>query len=262
MAELSNKSEQLLPARPSTAFSDKIAEIDAEIAKMPDPSPDLWLKRANALASQMLIREAIESLSRGISIDPFNGILYRWRAHRYLNLGEVAEACADFTIAQRLIPENWSVLYHLALTRILLGEYDKAYATYQQCWNLPTTSARLCALTNWTYLCCRLLGRNEEAEKVLENVTPETDPGGNVGYKELVMMYKGATAPESLAPSITPTNQEEAIDAMTKGFGLALYYKAAGNEKAYSSTLDAILKCGETYGWTCFGYAGARFLKG
>ena len=98
MSELSTKAEQLLPVKSSIAYDAKIAAIDAEIAAMPDPSPDLWLKKSQAFVSQRLIREAIEALSRGISIDPFNGILYRWRAHRYLTVGEIAEACADFTV--------------------------------------------------------------------------------------------------------------------------------------------------------------------
>lgn len=262
MAELSPKSEQLLPVRSQITYDPKIAEIDQEMVQMPDPSPDLWLKKANALASQRLLREAIEALSRGIALDPFNGILYRWRAHRYLNLSEIAEACADFTVAARLIPENWSVQYHLALSHLILGEYDKAYYAYRQCWSLPTTSARLCALTNWTYLCCRLLGRDEEANEVLKNVTATTDAGGNVAYKELVMMYKGETTCEDLRVSEAPENQEQAINAMTKGFGMAMYFKAIGDAAKHQATLDYVLECGKEHGWTCFGYSCARFLKG
>lgn len=263
MAELSTKAEQLLPVKSTIVYDEKIAAIDAEIAKMPDPSPDLWLKKAQALAAQRLIREAIEALSRGISIDPFNGILYRWRAHRYLNVGEIAEACADFTVAQRLIPENWSVHYHLALTRILLGEYDLAYAAYKRCWELPTTSARQVALSNWTWICCKLLGRDEEAERAIAGIDAQTEAGGNVGYKHLCLMYKGVYTPEEiLAMEKAPENQDAAISAMTQGFGVAMYYKTMKDEAKYQETLDYVLECGKEYGWTCFGFSGARAAKG
>lgn len=263
MSELSTKAEQLLPVRSKIAYDAKIAEIDDEIAKIPDPSPDLWLKKAQALAAQRLIRESIEALSRGISIDPFNGILYRWRAHRYLNVGEIAEACADFTVAQRLIPENWSVHYHLALTRLLLGEYDLAYAAYKRCWELPTTSARQVALCNWTWICCKLLGRDAEAEQAIALVDENTEAGGNVGYKHLCLMYKGKYTPdEILAMEKSPENQEAAISAMTQGFGVAMYYKIQKDEANYQQALDYVLESGKEYGWTCFGYAGARAAKG
>ena len=263
MSELSTKAEQLLPVKSSIAYDAKIAAIDAEIAAMPDPSPDLWLKKSQAFVSQRLIREAIEALSRGISIDPFNGILYRWRAHRYLNVGEIAEACADFTVAQRLIPENWSVNYHLALTRLLLGEYDLAYFAYKRCWELPTTSARQVALSNWTWICCKLLGRDDEAEKAISYVDENTEAGGNIGYKHLCLMYKGKYTPEEiLAMEKEPNNQEDAISAMTQGFGVTMYYKIMKDEANYQKTLDYVLDCGKEYGWTCFGYAGARAAKG
>ena len=263
MVELSTKAEQLLPVKSSIAYDEKIAKIDEEIAKMPDPSPDLWLKKAQALAAQRLIREAIEALSRGIAIDPFNGILYRWRAHRYLNVGEIAEACADFTVAQRLIPQNWSVQYHLGLTRLLLGDYDLAYEAYKRCWDLPTTSARQVALSNWTWICCKLLGRDAEAAAALEYVTEEIDAGGNVGYKNLCLMYQGKFTPEEiLAMEKAPDNQEDAISAMTQGFGVAMYYKIMKAEANSQKTLDYVLDCGREYGWTCFGYSGARAAKG
>lgn len=262
MVEMSSKMEQLLPMKSAIVYDEKIAVINAEIANAADPSPDHWLKKSQALVEQRMIREAIEALSRGISIDPFCGILYRWRAHRYLNVGEIAEACADFTVAQRLIPENWSVHYHLALTHILLGEYNLAYQAYRHCWQLPTTAARQAALSNWTWICCKFLGREEEAEKALSYVTPELDANGNVGYKNLCLLYKGILTPEQVLVQKEPHDQDEATSAMTQGFGLAMYYKIMKDEEQYQKTLDYVLACGKEHGWTCFGYSGARFAKG
>ena len=76
-------------------------------------------------------------------------------------------------------------------------------------------------------------------------------------------MYKGKYTPEEiLAMEKEPNNQEDAISAMTQGFGVAMYYKIMKDEANYQKTLDYVLDCGKEYGWTCFGYAAARAAKG
>ena len=49
---------------------------------------------------------------------------------------------------------------------------------------------------------------------------------------------------------------------MTQGFGVAMYYKIMKDEANYQKTLDYVLDCGKEYGWTCFGFSGARAAKG
>ena len=50
--------------------------------------------------------EAVESYSKAIAIDPFNGILYRHRGHRHISCREYEQAAADFVVASRLIPRT------------------------------------------------------------------------------------------------------------------------------------------------------------
>lgn len=261
--EKSTKHEQVYP-RSTVPYSEAVKEIDAAISKMPDSSPDLWMKRAAALTEQNMIREAIDSLSHGIAIDPFCGILYRWRAHRYLNCGEIEQACADFTIASRLIPENWSVWYHLGLSYVLMGEFDHAAYAYEKCWTMPTTVPRLVALTNWAWITYKNLGENEKAEKLLEKISADLNAGGNIGYLYLCLLYKGELSIEDIVAKSNAYQEEgDPVSAITQSFGLANYYCVQKDWAKYEETLTAILKMGEedNDGWRCFGYQGARYWR-
>lgn len=259
--EKSPREEQLLPVKSTIEYSQKVKDIEDAISKIPDPTPDLWMQRAHALAEQRMLREAIGSLSKAIAIDPFCGILYRWRAHRYLNCGEIEEACADFTVASRLIPENWSVWYHLALTYVFQEEFELAEYYYSKCWELPATTARRVALTNWTWITYKNLGKDTEAAKLLENINSNVNAGGNVGYLRLCLFYKGELTEEDVLKCDKENEEERSLSMMTQGFGLANYYKIIGNMKKYEETLDFILDLGKEDGWNCFGYVGARNAK-
>ena len=86
-------------------LSDAVLAVDKKLAADRE-NGDLWMERGLRLADQQLMREAVEAFSKAISIDPFKGIYYRHRAHRYLSCWRFQDACADFTLASRLIPEN------------------------------------------------------------------------------------------------------------------------------------------------------------
>ena len=104
--------------RTENPLSDAVLAVDKKIAEDPK-NADLWMERGLRLAEQQLMREAVEAFSKAISLDPFQGIYYRHRAHRYLSCWRFQDACADFTLASRLIPDNWDVWYHLGLSHYL-----------------------------------------------------------------------------------------------------------------------------------------------
>ena len=62
---------------------ENLTAINAKLAADPD-SAALWMEKGLALAESALYREAGECYARAIALEPFNGILYRHRAHRFL----------------------------------------------------------------------------------------------------------------------------------------------------------------------------------
>ena len=148
------------------------------------------------------MRGAVNALSRAIALEPQCGIYYRWRGHRHLNCGDIEDACADFTIASRLIPENWDVWYHLALTNVVLGRREYAEYAHKRCWEITDdgeNDSKRIALCNWMWINRSLMGRTEEADQLLKDyIRPDLDAGLDVAYLRMCLAYKGDTAPEDL----------------------------------------------------------------
>lgn len=237
---------------------DEVTEIDAKLALDPD-NADLWMERGLALGKQCLFREETESLSRAIALEPFCGIYYRHRGHRFLSCWRFEDACADFTIASRLIPDNWDVWYHLGLSHYLLGSYEKAAEAYHRCYELSKADSKLIAVTDWYWITLQRLGRPEEARIILNRITPDMDAGDNGSYYRRLLMYKGLLDPAELLPQEgTP---DENIQLITMGYGLSNYYDYLGDRKRSNEIIDKILAIGDQDWYQAFGYLAAMVDK-
>lgn len=233
--------------------------LEEKITADPDNS-ELWMKKGLKLADSSLYREAGECYAHAIALDPFNGILYRHWAHRMLSQWRFEDACAGFTIASRLIPENWDVWYHLGLSHFLLGEYEKAAAAYQRCLELSTKEDELIAVCDWYYMTELRLGDRAAAEKLLENIHEDFDPGDNTAYFRRLLMYKGIVKPEEVLPK--DLSSLDALELITMGFGLSNYYYYNGEEEKSNQVLDMILKAGDEHDcYFAFGYLAAKVDK-
>ena len=238
---------------------EELAAVEAKLAADPDNSA-LWMEKGLTLAKSSLYREAEECYAHAIALDPFNGILYRHRAHRFLSQWRFEDACADFTIASRLIPENWDVWYHLGLSHFLLGDYRKAAAAYQRCLDLSKSEDELIAICDWYYMTELRLGDREAAEKLLDNVREDFDPGENTAYFRRLLMYKGVVKPEEVLPS--DLSSLDALELITMGFGLSNYYCYNGQQEKSNEVIDMILKAGdENECYFAFGYLAAKVDK-
>ena len=242
--------------RSTLEFSEAVQEVDKKLATDPD-CPDLWMERGLALSKQYLFRAAADAYSRAISLDPFKGIYYRHRAHRFISCYRFEDACADFTIASRLIPLNWDVWYHLGLSHFLLGAYEKAEKAYRRCYELNEDVELLIAISNWFWITLQRLGKKAEADAVLDKITLNLDPGENTAYYNLLKMYKKVLKPEELlALAINDT------DYITMGFGIANYYAHTGDRQKSDEIIDETLKRGDSSGvYFAFGYITAMVEK-
>lgn len=221
----------------------------------------LWFERAKILAASGNMREAVEALSRAIAVDPFCGIYYRWRGHRHLNCGDVADACADFTIASRLLPENWDVWYHLGLCNVVLGRREAAQYAHKKCWEMHMIDQKRVALVNWSWINLSLMGRRKEADELLEKyVRPDMQVGPNISYLRMCLTYKGQRDPALLLQQ-EDDKEGVVLDVMTQAFGLANYYLVCGDRKKYDELIDFIVEQGKDAAWNCFGYAAACYIQ-
>ncbi len=239
--------------------SEELKAVEEKIAQDPENTA-LWVEKGLLFAASSLYREAEECYAHAIAIDPFEGILYRHRAHRFLSQWRFEDACADFTIASRLIPENWDVWYHLGLSYFLLGDYVKASKAYQHCLDISTKEDELIAVCDWFYMTKLRLGDREGAEKLLHNIQEDFDPGDNGAYFRRLLMYKGIVKPEEVLPEDLSTL--DALDLVTMGFGLSNYYFYNGEEAKSNEVIDMILKSGDEQNcYVAFGYLAAKVDK-
>jgi len=247
-------------------FPDEVLKLDEKLAAAPQDA-ELWFQRAALLGNERLMRDAIDSLSRAIALDPFCGIYYRWRGHRHLNVAEVPEACADLMVASRLIPENWDVWYHLGLTHVLLGNYELAELAYRKCRFVTSERAsNVIPLANWSYLALMHQGKTEEAQQILRSIPNDmTTTDYNAGYLEMINFYKGRLSESSMLEvpeGIDEESRKERIfDVCTHAFGMANHFYTLGNKQRYYELIDYILELGKDVSWNSFAYAGAYYTK-
>lgn len=235
----------------------ELTAIDEKIAKDPE-NAELHKERGLLLAGLGYYREAAECYSRAIAINPFNWEYYRHRAHRFVSCGYFADGAADFTIASRLNPNDWNVWYHLGLSYFLLGMYGKADWAYTRCAALNKTADDICAVTDWHYMTLKRLGKDEEAAKLLDEITedmPVSDEVANSYYQRL-RVYKGLRAPETL---FTNAGENAGLDVITQGFGVANYYRMNGQEEKGVEMLKKVVYTAEHSKWyAAFGCLAAR----
>lgn len=240
------------------------ADLDADpsYGEVADEA-NAWFDYAKQLGDKKDMRGAINALSRAIALDPFCGIYYRWRGHRHLNCGDIEDACADFTMASRLIPDNWDVWYHLALCCVVLGRREYALYAHKRCWDIsrdePNDSTRI-AVVNWCWINLSLMGRTQEADALLEEyINADLDAGVDISYLRMCLAYKGNYPLEKLLePQVE--DDEPILCVMTQAFGLANYYLIKGDEGKYHQTINYIVTEGKPV-WNCFGYACASFIQ-
>ncbi len=250
------RSYEVSDPMPSEYTADEeLMAIEAKLAEDPD-NAELWMEKGLCLAKASLYREAEECYAHAISLDPFNGILYRHMAHRMLSQWRFEDALAGFTLASRLIPENWDVWYHLGLSHYLLGDYEKAAKAYQRCLELSKQDDEYIAVCDWYYMTERRLGNDARAQELLSYVPDQVDAGDNEDYYQRIRMYKGQIDASEVLPE--DLDSMDPIDIITRGYGVSNFYRMNGDIEKADEIVDAIIKKGDEGDcYFAFGYLAA-----
>ena len=249
-------------------FNQALADYKADPS---DPDKTVWLGRRTAYLGRY--RDAIAVYSLGLDRHPENPKLYRHRGHRFLTLRMIDRALEDFTKAATLMvlapdmvePDGmpnplgqpvstlyFNVYYHLALSYYLKGMLEEALEAYRLCMTVSDIDDKYVATAHWTYMTLRLLGRKEEADKLLDRVQPEMDIIENQNYHQCLLMYKGLNDVETL---LEEARGQGTLGMVTTGYGIANWYKYNGEPDKAASVLREILSIDT---WAGFGYIAAE----
>lgn len=242
--------------------------FDAEASEM----NYIWLGRRLAYMSRY--DEAIATFTKGINNFPNSYKLYRHRGHRHLSTRRFDDAIADFKKAAELMPKDtleiepdgipnrlnqplsstqFNVWYHLALAYYLKGDYELAEEAYQKCMETSINDDLLVATSDWLYMTLVRLGKQEEANEVLNGISAEMNIVENDSYLKRLLMYKGDLAPEEVLDVEGSAGYDLAI--ATQGYGVGNYYLAQGDSAKAKEIFSQVLAGNH---WSAFGYIAAE----
>ncbi|MCC6317208.1 MAG: hypothetical protein IT361_05895 [Gemmatimonadaceae bacterium] len=266
------------PLFPRTMPSDTRARLDSNLAiarasfdRAPDNADSIiWYGRRLAYVERY--QDAIRTFSDGIARHPGDARLYRHRGHRYITVREFDKAIGDLEKAAELVKgvpdstepdgapnarniptstQQGNIWYHLALAYYLKADYAKSLAAWQEAMKLATNDDTRVAVSDWTYMTLRKLGRDGEAKTLLASITPRMDIIENTAYYRRLLLYKGQFSVDSL---LDPASADE-LQFVTQGYGVANWYLTNGDSAKGNAILDRVLA--SNY-WAAFGFIAAE----
>lgn len=262
-----------LPAQVLEVYTARYQEAEAELAAAPeDVDALIWMGRRTAYLGQY--REAIDIFTHAISLHPEDARLYRHRGHRYLTVREPVNAIADFQRAVELIegtpdevePDglpnarniptstlHFNIWYHLGLAHYVLGDFEAALEAYRACMDASVHPDSVVATAYWLYLTLRRLGRVDEAQAVLAEISADMDIIESTAYLDLLLLFKGERTLEDL---LGPSGADATLQSTTAAYGLGAWHLVEGRVGEAESTFRRILE-GRSQ-WAAFGYMAAE----
>jgi len=190
-------------------------------------------------------REAIQTFTRGLAIEPNNALLYRWRGHRYLSVRDFAHAKADLTRGARLDSTIYGIWYHLGIVRYAGRDFTGAANAFATAQRRAPDAAELAGSTDWLWMSLMRAGKKADAKKMLDR-RPDSLAIANA-YARRLKLYRGEITPDSL---FTPADTGD-VQVATLSYGLGNWYLVHGDTARAREWFERSILSG---GWPAFGF--------
>ena len=232
----------------------------------------IWLGRRTAYLGQY--REAIGIFTQGTRQHPDDARMYRHRGHRYISVrrfdlaiedlehaaglirGKVDEVEPDGLPNARNIPTStlqFNIWYHLGLAYYLTDDMENALRAYRECRAVSENPDAVVASSYWLYMILRLLGRDDDADAVLDGITLEMDIIENESYRRLLLLNKGELSPDDLLD--TSGEADVPLANATIGYGVANWHWINGRPAEAERVWRGVLEGSQ---WAGFGFIAAE----
>lgn len=239
--------EYYAPTEPNPKLDSNLAVAKKNFEADPSEENYIWLGRRTAYLTRY--NEAINIFSEGIDKYPNSYRLYRHRGHRYISQRKFDAAIADLNKAAELmqgvpleiepdgVPNKinkplsstqFNVWYHLGLAHYLKGDFEAAEKAYLECMKVSDNDDLVTATVDWLYMTYRRRGKVEEAQKLMELITPAMTIIENDSYFKRLNMYKGLLSPDSVL-SVNSSNADVDLALATQGYGVGNWYLYNGD---------------------------------
>jgi len=218
----------------------------AQAALSADPkNVERFIALGVAQSGARQFREAIQTFTRAMAVEPNNAMLYRWRGHRYLSVRELDKAQADLTKGLKLDSTNYGILYHLGIVRFTRGDFPGAGQLFARAQPRAPDASELAGSTDWLWMSLMRAGRRADAEAMLAR-RPDSLPVDNA-YARRLKLYRGEIGPDA---AITPADTAD-VQAATLAYGLGNWYLVRGDTAHAKTYFERSVKSG---GWPGFGF--------
>ncbi len=194
-------------------------------------------------------REAIETFSRGLRIEPNNALLLRWRGHRYLSVRQFDRALADLTRGAKLDSTIYGIWYHLGVVQFVRGDFAAAAKSFAHAQPIAPDAGELAGATDWLWMSLSRAGRGAEAKAMLDRHPDSL--ATTVAYAQRLRLYRGEIKPEAV---VTPSDTAD-VQAATLAFGVGNWYLVQGDSTRAKSWFERSVRSG---GWPGFGFIASE----
>lgn len=194
-------------------------------------------------------REAIETFTKGLALEPKNAMLLRWRGHRFISVRDFDSALNDLNRGYRLDSTNYGILYHLGVVRYVKGDFNGAAVAFRKAQPHAPDENERAGATDWLWMSLMRAGKKAEAKAVLDKRTDS--PAVTNAYARRLKLYRGQIAPEQV---LTAADKED-VQVATLSYGLGNWYLLRGDRAKARQWFERAIKSG---GWPAFGFIVAE----
>lgn len=253
-------------------YETKLAEARENYSRTPNADTLIWLGRRTAYIGEY--KDAIKIFTEGVAKFPNDARFYRHRGHRFITLRCFDDAIQDFEKAAKFVkgkPDETeldglpnakniptgtlqsNIWYHLGLAYYLKGDFKNALRAYEECQKVSKNNDMRVATAYWHYITLRRMGKNKEAQKLLEPFAAEIEVIENTDYLKLIRLNRAEIAAEALLAEIS--GDANTLGSASLGCGIGNYFLYNGQrEKA----LEVFRKITAGNQWASFGYIAAE----
>lgn len=253
-----------------TTRIDSLIELNASQGDI--ASATIWSARLSAYNGEY--KKTITTLTDNIKPEYSSQDMARFlrhRGHRYITLREFELAKVDFQTGAMLMVESedrveedglpnslnqplsslyTNVWYHLGLAYYLTSDFEGALRAYEQCFDASTNDDMRVAALYWNYMSLRKLGRDEEAGRLLDQVSADMTIIENDSYLNLLLVFKGEFDPDHLLNG----NGDQLTNA-TVGYGIGFWHDINGRHDRANQIWQDVYDAGN---WAAFGYIASE----
>jgi tetratricopeptide (TPR) repeat protein len=196
-------------------------------------------------------REAIQTFTRGLRMDPKNAVLYRWRGHRFLSVRDYERALNDFNQGNLIDSSVYGIWYHLGVLRYIKGEFAAAADAFKRGLPLAPNAGELAGSYDWQWMSLMRAGKEGEARALLKSMPDSVPIAAANAYSQRLRLYQGKISPGDVFTKADTAD----VAVATLSYGIGNWYLLRKETKRAKEWFERSIQSG---GWPAFGFMASE----